>query len=172
MFTEQDYRDQLDHKRVCSCGMCDTCDAWVGVTTQDLIATIFQKSTAFAADDEDRLTMRQAAATLDARCGEGTAARYGFRDAPAGVELRPSVPECWKAEAIAAAEDDEIWARRLGHFDAACFFQNQAKRFASGDLTVADMRGQTRDWKERIQLSGCTHARSFSADKISTLLAS
>ena len=89
MFTEQDYRDQLDHKRVCSCGMCDTCDAWEGVTTQDLIATIFEKSTAFAADDEDRFTMRQAAATLDARCGADTAARYGFRDAPPGAELQP-----------------------------------------------------------------------------------
>ena len=78
----------------------------------------------------------------------------------------------WMEESVAAAEEDEIWARRTGRFDAACFFQNQAKRLASGQLTVRDMRGQTRDWREKIQLSGCTHARSFAADKISTLLAS
>lgn len=79
-------------------------------------------------------------------------------------------PAHWTAEAVEAAEDDEIWARRNGHFDAACFFQNQAKRLASGCLTVRDMRGQTRDWKERIQLSGCTDVRSFSAGQISHLL--
>ncbi len=77
-FTQQDYLDQLDHKRVCTCGNCDTCDAWVGVTTQDLIATVQHRSPRDAKDDEDRFIMRQAAATLNARCGDGTAEKYGW----------------------------------------------------------------------------------------------
>lgn len=76
----------------------------------------------------------------------------------------------WQIENVIAAEEDELWARKVGHFDAACFFQNQAKRFTSGELTPADTLGRRHDWRERIRLSGCTHAQSFRADQMSNLL--
>jgi len=76
----------------------------------------------------------------------------------------------WQDTAAQAAECDERFARRRGHFDAAVFFQNQAARIRGGELTRADFRGQTRLWRERLWLSGCTDVRSMNAKDIAHTL--